>query len=245
MTLPASSAPVTVPFVRESLSDRLAREIRYMIQRGDYAAGDRLPTIMDLAKRFGVGHPTIREALKQLEAVGVVEIRHGSGVYVGRSEDVLVLAARDYGGAVTKKLLLDLIRARMALELQSVTDAARNVTAEQLTEMRQLLTTAGQNFANDELLSATNSHFHRVIGIASGNSVLAQLLGVVSELFVAEQRLILSIFGSRKRDHDEHLEILDALERRDPSLAAQRMRAHLQEVHDAVERWDPEAHPLG
>src|SRR5207247_2373975 len=76
--------------LKQSLSDRLARRIRGMIQRGQYRVGDRLPAIMEMAKRFGVGHPTVREALKKLETIGVVEIRHGSGVYVSRSEEVLV-----------------------------------------------------------------------------------------------------------------------------------------------------------
>ena len=64
-----------------------------MIQNGVYREGDRLPPIMEMARQFGVGHPTVREALKKLETVGVVEIRHGSGVYVSRSRDVLVLRA--------------------------------------------------------------------------------------------------------------------------------------------------------
>src|SRR4026208_186719 len=101
------------PVLKQSLSDKLAQRIRAMIQKGDYQRGDRLPPIMEMARHFGVGHPTIREALKKLETLGVVEIRHGSGVYVTRSDDVLVLATPDYGGAVSKKLLLDLTRARM------------------------------------------------------------------------------------------------------------------------------------
>src|SRR5215813_15222793 len=108
------------PVLKQSLSDKLAQRIRGMIQKGDYKRGDRLPPIMEMARRFGVGHPTIREALKKLETMGVVEIRHGSGVYVSRSEDVLVVASPDYTGTVTKKLLSDLIRARIPLEVQSV-----------------------------------------------------------------------------------------------------------------------------
>src|SRR5678815_1131743 len=84
------------PVLKQSLSDRLARRIRSLIQKGDYAQGDRLPSIMEMSRRFGVGHPTIREALKKLETMGIVEIRHGSGVYVSRSEEVLVLASPDY-----------------------------------------------------------------------------------------------------------------------------------------------------
>ena len=232
------------PVLKESLSDRLARRIRGMIQGGDYQQGDRLPAIMEMARRFGVGHPTIREALKKLETMGVVEIRHGSGVYVTRREEVLVLASPDYSGAVSKKLLVDLIRARMPLELQSVADAMKNATDEHLKEMRRLLTEAEENLGNDEVLNSVNMAFHRQIAIASGNSVLVQILDVLRELFTEEQRLILNIFGSRERDHREHVAILEALEQRNESLGVKRMKTHLEGVQNAVGRWDPEDHPV-
>src|SRR5262245_30642922 len=179
------------PVLKQSLSDRLARRIRRLIQTGDYHEGDRLPTIMEMARRFGVGHPSVREALKKLETMGVVEIRHGSGVYVSRSHEVLVLASPDFTGTVTKKLLLDLIQARIPIEIQSVAFAARQCTDEHLTEMRRLLTTAGQNLTRDEVLNSVNMAFHRQIALASGNTVLAQLLDVLQDLFTEEQRLIL------------------------------------------------------
>src|SRR5690606_15932440 len=79
-----------VPVLRQSIYDGLALRIRRSIRTGEYRKGDRLPAIMEMARRVGVGHPTVREALKKLEPIGVVEIRHGSGVYVTRSDDVLV-----------------------------------------------------------------------------------------------------------------------------------------------------------
>ena len=232
------------PVLKQSLSDKLAQRIRGMIQKGDYTEGDRLPPIMEMARRFGVGHPTIREALKKLETMGFVEIRHGSGVYVTRSEEVLVLASPDYAGTVTKKLLLDLIQTREPLETQSVADACRNGTLEDLVEMRRLLTTAGENLGDDAVLNEVNMGFHRQIARASGNTVLAQLLDVLHELFTDEQRLILGIFGSRDRDHQEHLAILEALEQRDESLCVDRMRQHLRGVQDAILRWNPEDNPV-
>ena len=233
------------PEAKRSLSDRLARRIRGMVQRGHYRVGDRLPSIMEMAKRFGVGHPTVREALKKLETIGVVEIRHGSGVYVSRSDEVLVLASPDYPGTVPKKLLLDLIRACMALEAQSVADAVQKATAQDMKEMRRLLTTAGKSLTDDDVLNTVNMSFHRQIALASGNTVLAQLLDVLRDLFTEEQRLILKIFGSRERDHDSHLAILEALERRDTKLAVKRMQTHLKDVEDAILRWKPQQHPVG
>jgi GntR family transcriptional repressor for pyruvate dehydrogenase complex len=231
------------PVLKRNLADRLARRIRTMIQES-YREGDRLPSIMEMARRFGVGHPTLREALRKLETMGVVEIRHGSGVYVTRSHDVLVVATPDYSGIVTKKLLTDLIQARMPLEIHSVSSAARNATPENLAEMRRLLTKASENLHDDPVLNAVNMAFHREIALASGNAVLAQLLEVVSDLFAEEQRLILDIFGSRQRDHEEHLGILEALERKDEALCIERMRTHLEGVEAAIRQWDPEHHPV-
>lgn len=232
------------PVMKQSLADRLAQEIRQLIQTAGYKVGDRLPTIMDMAHQFRVGHPTVREALRKLETVGIVEIRHGSGVYVTRSEDVLVLASPGYAGAVSKKVLLDLIQARIPIEMHSMAAASRNATPEHLEEMRSLLASAGRSFDDDALLSSINMAFHRQIALASGNTVLAQLLNVLQELFATEQRVILGIFGSRERDHQEHLGLLAALEIRDEALAVERMRTHLEGVEAALVRWDPVKHPV-
>jgi len=232
------------PVMKQSLADKLAQQIWQLIQTSGYKAGDRLPTIMDMAQRFKVGHPTVREALRKLETMGTVEIRHGSGVYVTRSDDVLVLASPGYAGEVTKKLLLDLIQARIPIEMQSVALASRNATEEHLEEMRTLLDNAGRSLDDDALLNRINMAFHRQIALASGNEVLTQLLDVLRELFAEEQRLILEVFGSRRRDHDEHLEILAALVARDEPLAVERMRTHLEGVQQALLRWDPEKHPV-
>jgi GntR family transcriptional repressor for pyruvate dehydrogenase complex len=111
--------------------------------------------------------------------------------------------------------------------------------------MRRLLAKASENLHDDPVLNAVNMAFHREIALASGNGVLAQLLEVVSELFTEEQRLILDIFGSRQRDHEEHLSILEALEKKDEALCIERMRKHLEGVEAAVRKWDPEHHPVG
>jgi len=74
--------------------------------------------------------------------------------------------------------------------------------------------------------------------------VLVQILDVLRELFTEEQRLILNIFGSRERDHREHMAILEALEQRNEALGVKRMRTHLEGVQGAVSRWDPDDHPV-
>lgn len=232
------------PIEKSSLADDLAQRIVQLIRPGAYKPGDRLPSIREMARSFGVGHPTLREALKKLEIIGVVEIKHGSGVYVGRSQNGLLVSNPIFGGVVSKKLMLDLIEARMPIEMQSAALAAANGSEEHLQRMEALMAEAEQNLDNDALLSATNMSFHREIASASGNTVLADMQEVLTNLFQREQRFILDIYGSRTKDHNEHVGILDALRRRDPALARQRMQAHLEGVREALLRWDPERTPI-
>ena len=229
---------------KTTLSDDLTERLLQMIRSGDYEPGDRLPAIMQMARSFGVGHPTLREALRKLEVIGAVEIRHGSGVYVKRGEDMLLVKNPTFGGNVTQKLLLDLIEARIPIETRAMAMAATHATDENLDRMATLLDQAEAHLEDDEKLSEVNMEFHHEIAVASGNAVLAQIQEVVSRLFQTEQRLILDIYGSREQDHREHVTLLDALRQGDAELAERRMRDHLGGVREVVLQWDPDQTPL-
>lgn len=232
-------ADAFVPVLRQSLSDELVQRLQQLIT-GNYQIGERLPSIAEMARRFEVGPPTLREALKKLEALGMVDIRHGSGVYVARGGDTLLMPNPIYTGGVSKKLLVDLIEARIPIEVQSAALAATHATDADLAQMGELLASAEQSLHDDERLSATNMEFHQGIAQASGNSVLAQLLEVLRSLFQTEQQMILNIYGSRQKDHREHQGILEALRQRDEELVVKRMRTHLQGVREVLLRWDPD-----
>lgn len=237
---PLSPSPAYEPMPRERLPDRLARRIRLMIQSGARGQGDRLPAIGEMARRFGVGHQSVREALKKLETMGVVEIRHGSGVYVCRTDNVVVLANPDHQADISEKTLLELLRARMPLEVQCAGDAALNARPEHLRDLRRTLVEAAAE-SDEERLNLLNLAFHRQIALASGNTVLAQLVEVLHELFGDRQRLLVGITGSLARDHEEHVGVLEAIEAGDEQLARSRMQQHLQGVQDAVKHWDRRA----
>lgn len=232
------------PVLRQSLADDLAHRVKQLIEAEGYQPGDRLPSISEMARRFRVGHPTLREALKKLQTLGVVDIRHGSGVYVGKNHNALLLSNPIFDTTVSKKLLLDLIEARMAIELKSVALAATHATEEHLAALRETLASAEQNFNDDAALNVANMAFHQQIARASGNTVLYHVLEVLSNLFREEQRVILDIYGSRTKDHAEHRRILEALEQKNEAAAVNRMRAHLHGVREALLRWDPDATPV-
>ncbi len=232
------------PVVRTSLVDDAAEHIAERIRSGAFQPGDRLPPISELAKSLGVGQPTIREALKQLEVIGVLEIKHGSGVYVRKGRDILLISNPVFGSIPTKKLMVDLIEARMAIETTSCELAARERTDEQLETMKAYLEQAGKNLDDDDLLNTVNMSFHREIAVASHNVVLAQVQDVLTRLFQSEQGTIMKIYGRREKDHEEHVSILEAIERQDPELARDRMQKHLEGVREVLLQWDPDEVPI-
>jgi GntR family transcriptional repressor for pyruvate dehydrogenase complex len=230
---------VYLPLNRQNLSDDIAERITRLITGSGFESGTRLPAITTMARNFGVGAPTLREALKKLEAIGIVDIRHGSGVYVARSPEVMLVTNPVSGIAPTKKLLIDLIEARIPIEVMSAELAAERATPQQLLEMERLLDEANQSLGNATVLSEVNMSFHRHIALASGNVVVHHVLEVLSTLFRREQLHILDIHGRREEDHHEHREIYEALRLHDAALARTRMQDHLQRVRDMIALWTP------
>lgn len=224
--------------LRQSLSDEIAEKISRMIQSTGFKPADRLPAISQMARQFGVGSPTVREALKRLETIGVVDIRHGSGVYVGTTSDSFVITNPVFGGTPSKKALVDLIDSRIPVEMRTAALAASNATSDHLSEMERLLARAGESLSDGELLNQVNLSFHRQIALASGNTVMHQILEVLSSLFRQEQRMILDIHGNRAEDHSEHVGIFDAVRLGDPALATSRMQDHLERVREVLMGWD-------
>jgi GntR family transcriptional regulator, transcriptional repressor for pyruvate dehydrogenase complex len=218
---------------RDSLADTLARRIRAMIQSGEYTEGDRLPAILEMARQFGVGPPTVREALKKLETLGVVDVRHGSGVYVASRRGLLVLARPQLGGGVSDAVLADLIEARIPLETEAARAAAVRASDDELAAMRHLLESAGGS-VDDHRLVAVDAAFHRQLAAASGNTIVAQMLDALRDLFTDEGRAILWDPVLRDADSLAHFAILEALGRRDAVAASEQMRLHLERVRDVL-----------
>ena len=167
-----------------SSGDRLYRQVVLKILKltgsGEYPVGSRLPSERELAERFAVSRPTIREAIIALEAQGVVSVKTGSGVYVReRQSDVLSL-----GQSVSP---FELIEARVYIEGEVAALAASLITDEQLNTLRGLLTEMAEENIQDEASSAgADRKFHSVISEASNNRILGLF---ITQLWEAQETL--------------------------------------------------------
>ena len=139
----------------------------------------------------------------------------------------------------SKKVILDLMEARIAIEPYVTGLAAVNASKSQIATMGDLLDEARRAIEEDETetLAEANLALHREISLALQNSVMSQLLALITGLFQIELYAVLDIYGSTEQDHTEHRGILAAIKKRNRNLAARKMRNHLENVRVAIEEY--------
>jgi GntR family transcriptional repressor for pyruvate dehydrogenase complex len=221
---------------RASASDELTHELIDVLKQQDLRPGDKLPSVTSLAQQFGVATPTIREALRRLQALGLLHFRHGSGVYVREALE-RVIVSNPYSGQLDPDVLLDLIDARLLIEPHLACLAVVRAGRQAVVELERILDAADQTLdGRDEELSDLNLGFHRAIARLSGNAVLGQTMDSLLDLYAAEQMMILQVYDNRERDAREHRTVLTAIRGGRPDLAAEQMREHLTGVRTVVEQ---------
>jgi GntR family transcriptional repressor for pyruvate dehydrogenase complex len=220
-----------------SVTDEAIEKIKGMIVSGELAPGDRLPREADLAERLGLSRSSLREAVRALSLIRILDVRQGDGTYVTSLDPALLLDALSFVVDLHQdRSVLALLEARRLLESETAALAAQRIEPEQLGELRRLLD-AMQRCSTIEELVETDLAFHRTIAAAAGNPVVAKLLDSLSGPTI-RARLWRGITqgGAIDRTIAEHTAIADALEHRQPELARAWMAVHLASVEAWLER---------
>lgn len=229
----SSGKPAVDPVARHKLADELTARILRHIQEEKLVPGDRLPSTRQLSARFAVATPTLREALRRLEATGVIEIRHGSGCYVRSGLTQLILTNPNQT-PLADSTMVDLLEARELIEPPLAESATRNATDQQLAELAGILARADGSLGQDTRLHSANMDFHRAIARLGSNAVLAQVIGSLLDIFGNEQLTVMHLYADRESDLRAHQAILAAMRARKPVRAGQLMREHLRDVRVVV-----------
>jgi GntR family transcriptional repressor for pyruvate dehydrogenase complex len=207
-------------------ADGVFQQLRSRILGGALARGERLPNERDLADTFEVNRTSVREAVKRLEYLGLVEVRHGHGTFVkGVSEssslEVIEALLRD-PRTVTLDLLRQILEFRRHITIQVVELAARNRSEEQLQRARTLLSREQDEGTDPDRALTLDVEFNRLLGEATGN-LMYQL---VSNLFTKLLHRLGPFYYNEGRDFsrslETHRQLLGAIEARDP-IAARRV----------------------
>lgn len=209
---------------RVPLADQVADALFTRIRAEEWALGAKLPGETTLASQLGVGRSTVREAIHQLAGRGILDSRHGSGVYVTALE-----APEDWEQVLRRVDIVTVIEARTAIEVEAANLAAVRRTPSDLRAIRRALelrTTPGQGV--EEHVDADMA-LHRTIVIAAHNEVLTELFdGFVPRV----RRAMVDMLRIRpvpdaQADQVAHAVLVDAIADRMPDAAARASRAHL------------------
>ncbi|WP_405930729.1 FadR/GntR family transcriptional regulator [Streptomyces sp. NBC_00827] len=217
-----------------SLTDEAIERIKAMILNGELAPGSRLPTEEVLAGQFGLSRGTLREAVRALTAMRILVVRQGSGMYVSSLEPHLLLETLSFAADVSQgRTALQLLQVRRMLEPAATGAAATVLGARDLRELRKILD-RGRAATTVEEFVVHDTAFHLRIVEAVGNPVLSMLLKALSSR-TQQVRILRGSRVERSLDsaHQDHEEILHALQARDALLAASAAAVHI----CTVERW--------
>ncbi|GAB2620910.1 FadR/GntR family transcriptional regulator [Streptomyces capparidis] len=218
---------------RRTVTQRAIEQIKQMIAAGELRPGQRLPTERDLAAQLGLSRSSMREAIRALTVLGVLQARHGSGIYVtelgaGDLLETFGLMAE----VVRGEQLLELLQVRRLLEPAATALAAARITDEELAQVQRHLAEMEATDDPEELLTADLA-FHRVVVAAAGNATLAAIVeGLSSRTFRARLgrgRQEPGVFAQVRKDHAR---IHRALAARDPDAARAAAAVHIAEVED-------------
>lgn len=214
----------------QKLYQRIADAIAGAIREGVWTAGMRLPSERELAEEHGVSRPTIREAMIALEIRGMVETRHGAGIFVtGKSVDPSALAELDVGA-------FELMEARLLFEADAAALAATAIESDMLDQLEAALAQIASKEPGSPAAFQADRRFHVLIAEATGNSIVRSVVEMLWKVRESSP-LCIHIFAKAMREGvtprvDEHRLILDALRARNPQAARETMRKHLRRVID-------------
>jgi GntR family transcriptional repressor for pyruvate dehydrogenase complex len=221
---------------RSRLYEKVSAILLKQIIKGEIPVGRKLPTERNLALSFDVNRSTIREALKKLESLEVIEIRHGDGVYVKdylESPSLDLIYALFYmDDTLDADILMTLLEVRGILVPEMAANAARNRTSEHLEQLRRAVFESP-----DRSVLERDMAVHHVIARASGNILYLILLNFFNRFFVDFGHLYFDVPENAGRSERFHRDIYEAIARADPDQTRQVMRDVLVYAEQAIRAY--------
>ncbi|MCC6945022.1 MAG: FadR family transcriptional regulator [Thermomicrobiales bacterium] len=223
--LTSGLAPIERQTLATAVIDRLAEHVT----NESLGPGDRLPPQHELASRLGVSRPVLREALQGLESIGLLEIRHGSGVFVRDPEAYnQTIVMHDE----THTAVLHVLEARMLVEVEMAALAAERMTPEDLKRIDQVLDRLKHAVQRKRSTAQITADFHRMVARSCHNSILYKVgLMLATESREQGDRVEQGLPDVSAGEYESHLRLRDAVASGDPDRARAETRRHLELAH--------------
>jgi GntR family transcriptional regulator, transcriptional repressor for pyruvate dehydrogenase complex len=210
-----------------SISEEIAQQILDLISSGHLAPGQRLPSERELCKTFGAARSSLREALRCLSIIGVLNARVGEGTSVASDGGKFLGKIMEWRLITERHDIENLLEVRIALEGTAAADMALRGTEADIAKLRDLLSQLKASIKDNHDFAALDLEFHITIAKASGNSLLFDLVSMIRGQLAGGLSKVLLLPNAMPLSFKEHTAIFKAIEQRDPDASRKAMHAHL------------------
>ncbi|MBI3988789.1 MAG: FadR family transcriptional regulator [candidate division NC10 bacterium] len=208
-------------------------QLRNLIAEGKLKPGDQLPPERELSETFQVSRASVREAIRALESLGLVESRQGEGTYV--VDNVQILLQRLAGDLLEEQdALLEIFEARKILEPEIAAFAAKRATPLEIQEMANILERQAQEIARGGTGVEEDTAFHSALARAAKNMLLLRLTDAIVDSLRKSRERSLQTGDRPVRSLAGHREILEAIKAQDTGWARRATLRHLEEIENIL-----------
>lgn len=215
---------------RPSASELVAERLLSLLATGNIVAGDKLPSENELSRAFQVSRAVVREALRGLTLLGVVESHQGGGSYITDLKPNRLLAPLSFVLSLSDYSLESLFSARQVIDCGLAAEAATNATPDQITRMAELVELGMSLRADPVGFRLADAEFHELIGSMANNAFLDRVSRSLYGLAIEQRRRASEVPGVTDQSAEDHRAILAAISARDRAGAETAMRAHVEHI---------------
>ena len=221
------SNKVLIPVVRTTLTADICRQMVNHLIRGVWGEGEKIPAERDLCKQLGVGRASLREALKALEIMGMIETRLGDGTYVCKRSEFFSRPLLWAIASGSEADVRELIEARMLIEVELAGMAAERAKALDVRQLEEQLAQMEKSKANPQEFVQADVNFHLAIARAASNGILMNALHLIRNLLQQWILRAVATKGVPEKACAQHKRLLLTIKNRDSAAARKEMRKHL------------------
>lgn len=229
-------------FEKDALWEKIAARLLSLLKEKQLRPGDKLPPERELAAMMQVSRPSLREALRALSMMNVLEIRQGAGTFVSSLEPELLVEHLDFVLALDDSTFIRLFEARKILEVGIAALAAERITDEELADLEAGLAKSQEALGDAVAFLEADIELHKKITRAARNPVLSRIADSIGKLSFASRRRTVEIAGVQTQTLDDHRAIVAALKTRNPVAAQQAMLRHLENVEQKLKQLGVSPH---
>lgn len=223
------------PVTKISISEAIAQQIMDLIANGDLKPGQRLPSERELCKDFGAGRSSLREALRCLSIMGVLNARVGEGTSVALDGEKFLGKIVEWRLITEKHDIENLLEVRIAIEGIAAAKAASFAGEQEMARIDALIGRMKEAVDDAKRFAALDLEFHVTLAKASGNALLFDLVSMIRGQLARGLSKVLHVPDALPLSLKEHIAIVEAIRRGNPKAAEKAMQAHLS---DALRRYE-------